>query len=590
MKSKKLLATILSVAMLSTTFLGACGNKNNQAETKKNNTKNEVSQKETEEKEEKSDDGKPEMDDVQEYTYVISSAINTLDPARSGSTPNWAAQAPLYEGLTRYVATEDGGAKVLPGVAESWVVSDDGMTYTFNLRKDAKWSDGSDLTAKDFQYTFRRIFDPEVASDYSWLIDGLIKGGHEYLNGEGSREDVGATATDDYTFEIQLTRPCGYFLNLTAFPTHKPVKKEAIEKYGEEYGASEDKVVGNGPFTLAKWEQNVQLQYVPNPNYWNKDNVYLEKVIRKVIQEPAPAAQALLNGEVDSAGMGDPEWRTLLDADGRFDYFSDAGANNEFMMFNCANKYLKNAKIRKAISIAIDREAYIEDISNGFGEPLYSTVPKITSIGQENYSEKVNNENEYLKHLIKEYNPKELFIEGLKELGEDSDPSKVEITINTRGTSEYSKKNAEWFQQKLREAIGFNLKIEMTEWNIMWNKVEAGEYDIALAGWSADYNDPSTFMDCFHTKTGYYGGKKTGWEGESADKFNELLEKAQNSKDNDERAKFFMEAEKLMLGEGVIAPIYAGQSSSYRGKYVKNSYRNPFVYSDFVGVYMSGKK
>ncbi|MCM1992814.1 peptide ABC transporter substrate-binding protein [Oceanirhabdus seepicola] len=590
MRNKKILGITLAVLFITFSFLTGCGS-NEKKNTGNNSAKNTTAESTSKDDSKKNDDSKGlSMDEVQEYTFVRTSPIQTLDPQRSGSTPNWAVQSPIYEGLTRYIATPDGGAEIVEGVAKSWTISEDGLTYTFNLRDNAKWSDGTPVTAKDFEYSFKRVFDPAVASDYSWMLEGIIKNGSEYLNDKASRDDVGVKALDEYTLEFVLERPCGYFLTLTAFPTYKPVKQEAVEKWGEEYGSSGDKVLGNGPFMLNVWEQNVKIEYVPNPYYWDKENVHLTKITRKVIQETAAAAQSLLNGEVDSAGINEPEWKSLLKDDGRFNHIDGAGADNEFLMFNTKNKYLKNNKIRKAISIAIDREAYNEDVCNGNYFPSYSMVAPVTSIGNEVYTKKVNEKNQHVKTMIEaNKDPKALLIQGLKEEGFDTDPSNVIITLNTRGTSEFSKKSAEWLQQKFRETLGIELNIEMTEWNIMWDKVDAGEYEIAVGGWSADYNDPSTFLDCFHTKKGYYGEKKTGWTGEQAEKFNQLIDKAQMSTDNDERAQLFLEAEKVLLEEAVVTPLYSGKFSTFVGKYVKNYNSNPFVYGDFKGRYIQGR-
>lgn len=589
MRNKKILGITLAVLFITISFLTACGSNENK-EIKGNSSKNNTTENASNNKgEEKDASNELAMDEVQEYTYVTGSQIQTMDPQRSGSTPNWAAQAPIYEGLTRYVATADGGAEIVEGVAKTWNISDDGLVYTFYLRDNAKWSDGTKVTAKDFEYSFKRVFDPEVASDYSWMLEGIIKNGSEYLNGEVSRDDVGVKSLDEYTLEITLEKPCGYFLTLTAFPTYKPVSQAAIEKYGEEYGSSGEKVVGNGPFMINKWEQNVKVEYVPNPHYWDKENVHFTKLTRKVIQEAAASAQSLLNGEVDSAGVGEPEWKAL-ESDERFNHIDGEGANNEFLMFNGRNMYLKNEKIRKAISIAIDREAYVQDVCNGLDFPLYAIVAPVTSIGNEIYTKKVEYKNQHIKTMIAKYkNPKELLIEGLREEGLDVDTTKVTLTLNTRGTSEWSKKSAEWLQQKFRETLGIELNIEMTEWNIMWDKVDAGEYEIAVGGWSADYNDPSTFLDCFHTKNGYYGEKKTGWIGEQAEEFNKLIEKAQISTDSDERAQIFLEAEKVLLEDAPVTPIYSGKYSSFVRKYVKNYNSNPFVYNDYKGMYIQGK-
>lgn len=535
--------------------------------------------------------GAVEKDAVQEYTYSSGSEVTGMDPHKTGSIPVWAAQAPVYENLVRYVVTEDGTAKIEPGMAKEWSVSDDGLTWTFKLREDAKWADGTPLTANDFVYSWQRVFDPAVASDYEWMVDGMIKGGAEFAKGTGAREEVAVKAIDDYTLEIQLNMKVTYFLQIASFPTYKPVSKAFVEKYGDEYGSSAEKVLGNGPYMISKWDQQ-EMVYVPNPNYWDKENVYLTKITRKIVKEENPRAQALIAGEIDAAGIAEAEWRTMLDADGRFAYQNEAGADVEFYMYQLNNKFLANKKIRQALTIAYDRERYVTEVGKDFGFPAYSMVPAIMHSGEKLYSDITKGENEYVKQLIAANpDPKELLLDGLEELGLPRDPKVVELTIQTRGTGEYSKESAEWLKQLYADKLGIDLKIEMTEWNIMWDNVNAGKYDIAVAGWTADLDDPSNLIDIFHTdpNKGYYHGEKTGWKGPEADKFNALVEKAKATSDPDEKALIYLEAEKILLEEAIVSPAYFGEISSYRAKCVKGLYSNSFTYIDFKGVFIEGR-
>lgn len=533
------------------------------------------------------------MDAVQEYAYSHGSVVTTLDPHKNGSIPVWGVQAPIYENLVRYVVTENGSAKYEPGVATNWSVSDDGLVWTFDLREDAKWADGSPLTAHDFVYSWQRVFDPEVASDYEWMVDAMIKGGSDFNSGEGTREDVGVTALNDHKLQIELNMKVSYFLQIASFPTYKPVKQAFVEKYGDEYGSSPEKTLGNGPYIVSEWNEGVDLVYVPNPHYWDKDNVHLTKITRKIVKEQNPRAQALMAGEIDAAGVSEPEWRSMLDGTGQFEYINEAGADVEFLMFQMDNEFLSNKKIRQALSIAYDREKNVKEVGDDFGFPAYSVVPSVMHSGEELYCEITKGANEHVKTLIAENpDPKALLLDGLEELGYDRDPSVIDITIQTRGTGEYSKEDAEWLKQLWKDRLGIDLKIELTEWNIMWDNVSSGNYDIAVGGWTADVDDPSNLIDIFHTSpnTGYYHGGKTGWKGEKADEFNALVEKAIQTTDPHAKALVYLEAEKILLDEAVVAPKYFGEVSSYRAKYVKNYYSNSFTYIDFKGVYISGKE
>ncbi len=524
----------------------------------------------------------------QTYTFSSGSEVTSMDPHKTGAIPVWAAQAPVYENLVRYTVQEDKSVKIEPGVASEWTESEDGLTWTFKLREDAKWSDGSPVTANDFVYSWQRVYDPAVASDYEWMVDGMIKGGAEFNKGTGAKEDIGVKAIDDYTLEFTLNHKVTFFLQIVSFPTYKPVKQSAIEAFGDEYGTTIDKTVGNGPFMLSKWDQQ-EMVYVPNPHYWDQSNVILTQINRKIVKEENPRAQALLAGEIDAAGIAEAEWRAMLDGDSRFEYLNEAGANVEFYMYQLNNKYLSNKKIRQALSIAHDREKYVSEVGRDFGFAAYSVVPSVINCGELPYTSLVNAENKHIEKMISQYpDPKALLLEGLKELGLPEDPSLVELTIQTRGTGEASKEAAEWLKQAYAENLGINLKIEMTEWNIMWDNVTAGNFDIAVGGWGADLDDPSNLIDIFHTNPskGYYHGEKTGWKGPQADAFNALVEKAQKTSDNVEKAKVYVEAEKILLDEAIISPIYFGEVSTYRAKKVKGLFSNSFTYLDYKGVYI----
>ena len=589
MRSKKLIGLTLAALLSMTTFAG-CGSNNDGKNNEKDSGTNSGTNSGSDSKGES--DSKVEMDAVQEL-FVPGDDYVTLDPQRSGAIPDWAAQRPVCEGLIRYVATEDGGAEVKPGVAKEWTISDDGLIYTFKIREEAKWADGTPLTAQDFVYTYQRVFNPEVASDYAWLIQDIVKNGTKAVNGEVPLEEVGVKALDEYTLEITLEAPCAYFLGLTGFPTYAPVKKEVVEKYGDQYGTAADKVLGNGPFMFETADPKTGITYVKNPNYWNAEEVYLTKIVRNRLEKEV-ANNALMNKELDMAGVSDPNWVSQLSTLDYLERYENKNAGSEFLMFNCENEYLKNEKVRQALSIAFDRNKYNQDMIDGNGFELYSISSPSVSIATKNgevlFKDFSNGENAYVK-IMKDTmgDPVALLKEGLKELGKPEDPSQVTLEFTTRGTTQYSKDQAEWIQQMYKETLGINIEIKLTEWNIMWDEIEAGNYNIAAGGWGADYNDPSTFIDIFHTESGYYNSKRTKWSGEKADKFNALIDEAKTCTDLDKRAQLYVDAEKILLESAIVAPTYDDLNQGFRAKYVKNWYSNPFVYRDYVGVYIQGK-
>ncbi len=583
MKAKRIVCLLLALVMMFSVV--GCGNDEPTSSKTDNGTKTN----DTDNNTAKNDPKEEKLADIQELTYATSSDVLTMDPAMASSTPNWAGQALVYENLVSVVANETGGTSIVPGVAESWDVSDDGLVYTFYLRKDAKWADGVPVTAKDFEYTWRRTFDQATGASYTWMVEGVIKNGAKVYAGELPLEELGVKAKDDYTFEITLESPSPFFLQFAGFPTYCPVREDLIAKYGTEYGSTPEKTVGNGAYILKTWDPGSSMIYEKNDNYWNKDEVYLTKVTRQIIKETNAVAQALLANEVDIAGLDNPQWNEVVDATGIYNVNEMPSPAIENFIFNCADPVMKNQKIRLAISLAFNRESYNSEALEGVSIPAYSMVPSCVSVGNLNYAEAVKNENEYVKALQEQNDPKKLLLEGMKELGLGEDPSKLEVHYMTRGTTEFSKKTAEWMKQNLETNLGIKFVIDMTEWYIMYDLIDAGDYQIAQGGWTADYNDPSNFLDNYHYEDGYYGEAKIHWADDKAKEYAKLIDEAKLSTEDQERAEIYAKAEKILLEQSPVSPQYSSKVRTLVGKYVKGYYVNPLTYQNYVGVKLLSK-
>ena len=573
-KSKKIIALAIAVLLCLGTLAG-CGN---EATT---GGKSE------------GESGKVKEAKEQVYSFSTLDEPTGLNPLLNTTEPDYSVQRMILESLIYYVSDENGVAVIKPGIAEDWSANEDGTVYTFKIRENAVWNDGVPVKADDFVYTFRKMATPEVGSTNAWLFDNIILNFAEahYNDGENSKydkkpEDIGVKAIDEKTVEFTLTKPCSYFVQL--LDRAKPVREDKYEEWGEEYGSSVDKIVTNGIFELENWEPNVKMNFVKNEKYWDAENVKLEKVNRYIVEEPAAAVQALLSGDTDFVGTNDPDWQGTIEAEqDKYTKFELVENNPEFYGFNCSNKYFKNPKIRLAFSLAIDREKYNEDLNHGASTPLYSLVPDVINCGEKLYKDLINEDSNVLKDLQEEYpDPKALLVEGLKEEGLDPDPSKMEIRYATRGTSEYSKKSAEWLLQEWQEKLGVTITIDMMEWNIMWDKVDEGDYDICTAGWGPYYNDPNALLEIYDPVEGYFDSKKSGWTGSDADKYHELIEKASLSTDDKERAELFHEAEKILVGTGVIAPVYCGKATYYKANYLKGYYLSPNAGVDYTKIYI----
>lgn len=374
-------------------------------------------------------------------------------------------------------------------------------------------------------------------------------------------------------------------MQLTYYPVLKPIRKDIAEKYGDKYGTEADTVVSNGPFVLKEWVHRAKMVYEKNPHYWDKDHVYIEKINGTIMEEDSAYYQALYKGNLDSGGVGKPEWMDRLEKTGDFKVIKKPGAAVDFFMFNANNKYFKNTKIRRAFSAAYDRSEYVEEVTNGIDAPAHSYMPPTFSIGDENYSEKVDG-NDFVKKLVEDIeDPKALLIEGLKEIGEDPDPAKMDVSILFRGTTEKTKQEAEWFKQSIDKTLGTDIKLDLLKWNIAFDRVDNNEFDIYYGGWFGDYNDPSTMLEFWHSKTGYY---KIGWHNEE---FNSLLIKAATTTDQDKRAEYFKRAEEILVYEdAIVSPFRHTRSNTFRRNYVKELANPLFGYTDYKHVYTLGRE
>ena len=254
----------------------------------------------------------------------------------------------------------------------------------------------------------------------------------------------------------------------------------------------------------------------------------------------------------------------------------------EFLMFNVKNQYLSNTKVRQAISAAIDREALVEAIWDGRGIALSSVMPDTMKVGEKTYTELVDGKNYFVKDL-QEQDAKALLEEGMKELG-ISDPSEITVRYASRGTTELSKKMAEWYKQTWEEKLGITVQIDMMEWNIMWDKIDAGDYDIACGGWGPYYNEPSAVLTLFDPDNGYFNAEKTGWDNEDSKKFKELCESAKFVVDDKEKAEIYLQAEELLVKNALIAPIYLYESPTFTAKYVKDYFVSTQGYRNWARV------
>jgi len=541
-KKNAVLAVILS--LLLTTSLSSC---------RKNNDKSVMVQ----------------YDKGQYLNISLDNEPSTLDQSKSVDKYSSQVLAEVNEALTR-VETDNGGKDVVkPAGAEKWDISSDGLKWTFHLR-DNNWSDGVKVTAKDYEYSIKRTLDPKVASQYNFLLYP-IKGARAYgdveknKNGKVKSDIVGVKALDDKTLEITLENSCAYFLKLTSLNIMQPQRKDIVDKYGDKYGSDSDKMVFNGPFKIKQWIHNNQIELAKNESYWDSASVKLQKVTMKIIKSDIDVASELQGGNLDVGKIIKPELKDKLDKTSKFDGVKVSKASTNYEIYNQKDKLFSNFKIRKAFSIALDREEISKNLWKSIYTPAYALVPPSLEIGTEDFRQKANFEP--IKKLKQDNtNPKALLIEGLKELGMDQDPSKITIRYLQPNIDTNQKEIAEFFKQMYEKKLGVNIKLEYVDWDQFQTKITTGDYQFSAMTWSADYNDPASEFEIWMTGVNMIN---TGW---SNSKYDNLVKNASlygNDK-NEERFKYFKDAESILLLEDVvISPTVYRNKQIYKLKYAK---------------------
>ncbi|MHC4939149.1 MAG: peptide ABC transporter substrate-binding protein [Planctomycetota bacterium] len=505
----------------------------------------------------------------QELIFNNGSEPETLDPAiMTGVTEHTLALA-LYEGLTSH---DPETLEPRPGVARSWEVSEDGKTYTFHLRKDASWSNGDPVTAEDFRWSWYRVMTHEDA-DYSYLMYDYLEGGQEFKKAHVAAEDkasyetfkelVKAEVLDPYTFRVTLQNPTAYFLDLTTFETYMPVHRATVEK-DEKRWTQPESFVGNGPFVLTEWSPRKQIVMIPNEKYWDRGFVKLTKITALPYDDLDTVYKKFVNKEVHWTKA--VPTAKLDDAKKRPEYFVAPYLGSYFYRFNVKREHLSDKRVRKALSLAVNRKTITSDVTKAGQIPAPWFCPAIESA-------------RYVPPKGFSYDPDEArkLMAAAGYPGGKNFP-KMTIFYNK---SEDHKKIAEAIAQMWRETLGIQVSLQNSEWKVYLKTVELLDYDVARAGWIGDYGDPMTFLDMWVTDG---GNNNTGW---SSAKYDRLIAEARKELDLAKRAKILQEAEKIVVeDEFPILPIYIYVNQGMKVESLQGWFENvrdlhPFQYMYF---------
>ncbi|MEZ0536257.1 peptide ABC transporter substrate-binding protein [Caldicellulosiruptoraceae bacterium PP1] len=495
----------------------------------------------------------------QVLTYINGAEPRYLDPGLNNALDSANIIINVFEGLTRVNVK----GETIPGIAQSWTISKDGKVYTFKLR-DAKWSDGKPVTAQDFEYAWKRALDPKTASEYAYQMY-YIKNGRAFNEGKAKASDVGVKALDAKTLQVTLEAPTPYFIDLTNFPTYFPVRKDIVEKYGDKWATDPKTYIGNGPFKMVQWTHNSQIVLEKNANYWDKKAITLEKIVFKLSEDDKANLMAYEARQVDGAEGIPTEEIPRLIKEKKMKVWDELG----LYYYDLNNKYpaFKDVRVRKALSLAIDRTYIVEKIGKLGQKPATGIVP----YGINGVSKDFRVEGgDFLPKTADLATAKKLLAEAGYPNGKGF--PEIEIIYNT---SEGHKKIAEAVQAMWKQ-LGINVKLSNMEWKVLQDRRQKKDYIVARDGWIGDYADPMTFMDLF---TSYSDNNNTNW---SNKKYDELIDKAKMTTDRKTRMQYMHEAEKIIMNDHALIPIYFYVKGQLLRDYVKNYYISPLGFNYFM--------
>ncbi len=471
----------------------------------------------------------------QDYTYRMLDSVKSLDPQLISSVEDSDVARGLFEGLFN----EDGDGNLVPAGAVSYTVSEDKLVYTFKLRPESKWSDGTSVTAADYVYGWQRLVDPALASEYAYYLElAQVKNAGAVTAGTAKAADLGVKALDDLTLEVTLENPIPYFTKMLTNSATFPAPKAAIDKFGADW-TKQPNIVTNGAYLLSEVVDGEKYVEVKNPNYWDAKNVIMSPITALVINDEDAALTRYQAGELDRTDVPSgqyPHLKEQFPAEAistpyacAYDYIINMAAGK-------GNEALKDVRVRKALSYAVDRDVIVNNILQGGQTPAYSwTPPAINGYAMPDI--------DYSHWTQAERNDKAKAL--LAEAGFGPDHP-LQLTLNYN-TSDAHKKIAVAVQQMWKQTLGVELTPNNYEWKVHTDKLIAGDFEMARYAWCADYNEASTFLDLY---TGYSTNNDGKYSNPDYDK---LMKDAKGMADPSAN---YTKAEGILAADMPIIPIY----------------------------------
>lgn len=509
------------------------------------------------------------VDDSGALCVNVGPEPDTIDPALNSAVDGATLIIHAFEGL---MILDENGIPV-PGQAESYTVSEDGLTYTFTLRDDLKWSDGSKLTAEDFVYSWNRAVSPETAADYAYMFE-CIKGYDTAIlpATDENRAPLAVVAKDEKTLEVTVTAPSPYFLEICAFPALSPVKRDVVEKYGEAWARKPESYIGNGPYKLVEWKNKSHMLYVKNENYRDVASIGPEKIKFILLEDDNAILSAFKNGEIlfaDSVANAELDTWKSNEA-----FHTTEQFGTYYVSFNTQKEPLNNAKVRKALTLAIDRN-YIVDKIGKLGQPAMAAyVPASLFDADKSKSFRDVGGNYYNVSPESFESNLEEAKKLLAEAGYPNGEGFPTLTYIYNDTTLH--KNIAEALQNMWSKLGITVNIEVQEWNVFLNSRKNGDYYIARNGWVADYNDPISFLDMWIT-----GGGNNDAQWSNAE-YDQLIKDIKVETDINKRFEMMHRAEDIIFEDSMLCPIMGYVDEYLQSPKLKNVRSSPLGFKYFM--------
>ena len=504
-------------------------------------------------------------------TFQMSGEPEAMDPTINDYSSGSYALQSLFRGLYKYAA--DGS--LVPAMAESYEVSEDGLVYTFKLKEGLKWSDGSPLTAHDFEYSWKRVLDPTVGSETAYTLYGVIKDGYAcFVDQTVAVDDLPIKALDDTTLQVELLAPASYFVSLTASTAFMPVKKEIIEAAGEDWETSVDTYVCNGPFMPAEFKKDESYTFVKNPNYYNADEVQIDEVKYVFLNAAETVKLAFDNGELDIATSVNTDAMNAYD--GTPNLMATPRIGYRYYEFNCAKAPFDDIRVRQALTLALNREILVNAIIQDPTRPLlYGWVPYgIKDVVDPSSDWRDAQGNAFTEDVEA---AKALLAEAGFPNGEGFPSFSIKYTPSTE-----LENVAQAMAQMWKQALNIDCETIAVESGVYWaddtGTRDSGDFEIAYMGYTLDYAEPSA---AFFILENAEGDAKTRWD---CPEYLALCSQMRTSMSDEDREALYAQAEALLAQECPVIPIYSYNDTALVASHVKGFIRNSNGHPNFEYV------